>query len=215
MNDAGTWEMKPRETPHSLPGPTMATTLTTAAKHRKPVASNLVPETADAVTVARDSMIIQPSPHNAPQPTTRFAHRTVHSLSQFRFDLPQCGTHAFGHRMSMDREPAALASLGTLVREAKEVESFGPALAASCTTFARIATELDQTRFAFVELQSELGKPRVEVLQTRRRLAPGLETDHEIIRIPYDNHIAATAVFPPPLDPQVKHIVQEDVREER
>jgi len=42
-----------------------------------------------------------------------------------------------------------LSSLGTLVCKIKEIKSFWPALAASCTSFARIATELDQTRLAF------------------------------------------------------------------
>ena len=87
MDDAGTGEMKPRKTLHSLPCPTTVTTLTAAAKHGQPVASCLVNETADAVTVARDGMIIQPALHDTPQPTTRFAHRPVHSLSQFRLDL--------------------------------------------------------------------------------------------------------------------------------
>ena len=88
MDDAGTGKMKPRKTLHSLPDPTTATTLTAAAKHGKPVSSYLVKETADAVAVARDGVIVQPALHYAPQPTARFAHRPVHSLSQFRLDLP-------------------------------------------------------------------------------------------------------------------------------
>ena len=147
MNDAGTREMMPRETLHSLPSPTTATTLTATTYQRQPVTSYLVDETADAVTVARHGVIVQPALHNTPQPTTRFAHWSMLSLSQFRFDLPQFGTHAFGHRMPMNREPALLASLGTLVRETKEIESFRSALAASFTSLARITTELDQTRF--------------------------------------------------------------------
>ena len=87
MNDAGTRKMKPRKTLHSLPGPTTLTTLTAAAKYRQPVTSDLVHETAEAVTVARHGVIIQPAPYNAPQPTARFAHRSVHSLSQFCLDL--------------------------------------------------------------------------------------------------------------------------------
>lgn len=79
----------------------------------------------------------------------------------------------------MDREPAVLASPGTHVRETKEVESFRPALAASCSSLHRIATELDQTRLAFMQFQTELGKPRAEVLQTRRRLAVVFETNHK------------------------------------
>ena len=52
----------------------------------------------------------------------------------------------------MDGEPTLLASLGAHVRETKEIESFRSALAASFTAFARITTELDQTRLPFVQL---------------------------------------------------------------
>ncbi len=58
MYDAGTGKTEPRETLHSLPRPTTATTLTAATKRSKPVAGDLVHETADAVTVARDGVII-------------------------------------------------------------------------------------------------------------------------------------------------------------
>jgi len=207
MDDARTGKMTPGKTLHPIPRPTTATSLTAAAEHVEPKTSDLVYKTANAVTVARDGVIIQPALHNTPQPTGRFAKWPVHSLTQFSFDRLECGTHAFGHRMSMDREPTLLASLGTLVREAKKVESFRPTLAASFTPFACIATEFDQTRFPFVQLQAKLDKPRAEFFQTRRCLVMMLEADHKVIRITYDHHIAAAAVFPPPLDPQVKHIV--------
>jgi hypothetical protein len=42
----------------------------------------------------------------------------------------------------------------------------------------------------------------------RTRLVVILKTDHEVIRITHNNHIAAAAVLAPPLDPQVEHIVQ-------
>ncbi len=115
----------------------------------------------------------------------------------------------------MDREPAVLSGLGALVREAKKVESFRSAFAAPFTVFARIATELDQTRFPIVQLQAKLGETRAELFQTRRRLVTMLKADNEVIRIAHDNHIAVAAVGPPPRDPQVKHIVQEYVQEER
>ncbi len=86
MDDAGTRKMKPCETLHSLPGPTTATVLTAAAKCGQPMASDLVYETAEAVTVARHGVIIQPALYNTPQPATRFAKWPVHSLSQFYFD---------------------------------------------------------------------------------------------------------------------------------
>jgi len=98
----------------------------------------------------------------------------------------------------MDREPTMLSSLGTLVCETEKIESFWLALAASFTSFARITTEFDQTRFSFAQLQAKLGEPRAEFFQTRRGFIVVLKADHEVIRITYYNHITVTAVFPPP-----------------
>ena len=66
-----------------------------------------------------------------------------------------------------------------------------------------------------MQFQAKLGEPRAEFLQTRRGLAMVFKTWHKVIRIAYNHYITAAAVSPPPLDPQVKHIVQEYIREER
>ena len=81
MDNAWTGEMTSRETLHPSPGPATTATLTAAADYFQPKTSHLVHEAADAVTVARDGMIIQPALHNASQPTSRFAKWAVHSLS--------------------------------------------------------------------------------------------------------------------------------------
>jgi len=211
MDNMGTWKMFSHQSVHTLPIPA-TTSLTATANHVKPHTSYLVNKTSNPVAVARDGMIIQPTLDNSSQPAGRFAKWPVHALSQFYFDHLQCRTHAFSHRMSMDCEPTILSNLGTLVCETKEIENFRSALAASFTSFARIATKLDQTRFSLVEIQTKLGKPRAEFFQTRRCFILVLEANHEVIRITYYYHITAAAVFPPPLDPQVKHIMQEYVR---
>ncbi len=79
--------MTPGKTLHPGPRPTTATTLTTVADDFQPQTSHLVHEATDAVTVARDGMIIQPALHNASQPTSRFANGPVHLPSQFSLDL--------------------------------------------------------------------------------------------------------------------------------
>ena len=134
MEDPRTGEMASGETLHPSPRPATATTLTAAADYFQPKTSHLVHEAADAVTVARDGMIIQPTLDNTSQPTGRLAKWPVHSLSQFSFDRLQGRADAFRHGVAMDGEPAALASLGTLVREAKKIKRFRPALATSNAT---------------------------------------------------------------------------------
>ena len=72
---------------HSFPCPLAATTLTPPPDHRQPEPSDLVDEPTQAVTVARDGVIVQPALHNTPQPATRFADRTMHTCPQLLFDL--------------------------------------------------------------------------------------------------------------------------------
>jgi len=100
--------MQTDEPLHSFPCPLAATTLTPPTDHRQPKPSDLVNETTQAVTVARDGVIVQPALHNAPQPATRFADRTMHTFPQLLFDLLKGRTHAFCNRVTMDREPAVL-----------------------------------------------------------------------------------------------------------
>ena len=97
MDDVRTGEMMPRKALHPNPCPTPATSLAASANHPEPQTSDLVYESTDAVTVAWDGMIIEPSPHNASQPTGRFAKWSVHSFAQTSFDRVERGTHAFRH----------------------------------------------------------------------------------------------------------------------
>ena len=65
MNDARAGETASGETLHPSPSPAAATTLTAAAQHAKPLSSHFVDKTPQAVTVARDGVIIQPALHYA------------------------------------------------------------------------------------------------------------------------------------------------------
>ncbi len=81
MGNPRTGQMTPCETLHPFPGPSFGSSLATAANHAKPQACDLVHETADVVTVARDGMVVQPALHNASKPSSRVAKGMVHSLS--------------------------------------------------------------------------------------------------------------------------------------
>ena len=153
-------------------------------------------------------MVIQPTLDNASKPAARFAKRSMHASAQLDFNSLPRRTHAFRNAVSMNSEPTLGPSLATHVCESKKVERFRAAFTALGSTIHRIATELDQTRLSFVELQAELGKASMEFLQTGRCFRMALETDHKVIRITHSNHITAAVFLPPPFDPQVKHIVK-------
>ncbi len=198
------------QTVHTLPCPA-ATSLTTATNHVKPQTSYFVDEATDSVAVSRDGMIVQPPLDHSSQPASRFAKWSVHSLLQSRFDLLQGRTHTLRYAVTLDGKPAMLSRFSTLVSKTKKVERLRPTFTRFRSTLDRIATKLEQSSFAFVKFQTKLGEPRAERFQTRRGLALAFETDHKVIRITYDYHILAAVLFPPPLDPQVKHIMKVDV----
>jgi len=56
-------------------------------KRRQPKPSDLIDESTQAATVARNGMIVQPALHNTPQPAARFAERVMHTFPQLLFDL--------------------------------------------------------------------------------------------------------------------------------
>ena len=72
MDDARTREMMPRQALHPCPRPAVTTSLAAAANHLEPLTSDLVHNTTDAVSVARDGVIVQPALHNVSQPTGVF-----------------------------------------------------------------------------------------------------------------------------------------------
>ncbi len=214
MGDAGTRQMQTDEPLHSVPCPLAATTLTPTTDHRQPEPSDLVNETTQAATVARDGVIVQPALHNTPQPASRFADRTMHTFPQLLLDLLKGRTHTCGYRVTMDREPAVLLRLSTLVSKTQKVESLGPALAMPLSAFDGVLPKLDQASLVLVQLQAKLGKPCVECFQTRGRLAVVFEANHKVVCVTHYHDIAATALAPP-LNPQVEDVMQVHVRKQR
>ena len=152
MSDAWTRQVPSDKPMHSCPCPLAATTLTPPTDHRQPEPCDLIDETAQAVTVARDGVIVQPALYNTPQPAARFADRTMHPFPQLLLDLLKGRTHAFGNRVTMDREPAVLLRLSTRVSETQKVESLGSALAVSLAPFDGVLPKLDQSSLVLVQL---------------------------------------------------------------
>ncbi len=73
MDDTHARKMAPAKALHPRPRPATATMLAAAADYAHPMTSHLVSKAADAATVVRDGMIIQPTLYNASQPSGRFA----------------------------------------------------------------------------------------------------------------------------------------------
>jgi len=98
------------------------------------------------------------------------------------------------------------------VREAKEGERFWLAQATLGSAFRREPAELDQTGFVWVQFQAELGEALPEFLEAAFGVFTVLEPHDEIIRVPDDDHIALCGLCSPVLSPQVKYIVEKNIR---
>ena len=215
MDNVGTWEMAGREAVHPFPSPAAASALAPPANCIEPVTSHLLDEAFQLPHVEGNGMVIQPSLNNTPQPPARFARRLMHSLVEFRADFVEFGTYAFTHAVAMDGEPTVGSGSGTHVREPEEIERFRSPFSASLSMFGCVFAELDQACLAFVEPQAEFGEPPAEFLQTEGCLTLTLKADHEVVRVTDHHDVTAAAVLPPPHNPEVKYIVQEDICQER
>ena len=72
---------------------------------------------------------------------------------------------------------------------------------------------LGQTNLLRMQFQVELGKPFLQSRQTASSVGFFAESDHKVVGMTHDDDFALS-LFPPGFDPQVQHVVQEDVRVE-
>lgn len=129
------------------------------------------------------------------------------------FDLPQFGVHPFGCWPSIYQKLSGFARLAAYMREAQKIERFRFALAAFRSSLSRIATEFDQASFVGVEFQIELLESCPQFIGKSYGVFFVLESHHEIIRIAHDNDIASRFMLSPVVGPQIKGVMQIDIRQ--
>ena len=113
------------------------------------------------------------------------------------------------------REPSIAPFLSADVREAEEVERFRLPFSALLSVLDREWSELQQARFLRVQF-------KVELPHSFRQFSPKLlgirfilESNHDVVSKPHDDHITVGLSSTPRLDPQVKHVVEIDVGQQR
>lgn len=134
----------------------------------------------------------------------------MHPLAQFDFQLSELALHFLSHRLPLYRELAP-SRLAADVRKAKEVEGFRFVVATTCSAFGGKPAEFNQPCLVRMQLQFEL-------LQSLRKFFPELlgfdailESDHNIVGVTHDDHIATSCLPPPFVGPEIKRIMQIDV----
>src|SRR6202021_2263893 len=138
----------------------------------------------------------------------------MHAPSQFLLDPPERCPHAIAPCCSFDKEPPTTVAL-TDEGKAKKGEGLrfsDPPMSAS---FRRKAAELDQAGLVRIERQRELLEPLAHIVPETPGVSLVLEADDNVISIAHENHVARGLVPSPALGPEVEHVVQVDVGEQR
>ena len=162
--------------------------------------------------VHQDATIGLPASNHTGQPTPCLADRVVTTTPKLLANLSQLATEAFGYRATLKRDLSALGGTPE-VGQTEKVERLALA-AVPAVSARRPSSKLNQTRFGRVQVQAELYHPLREGPQAFPGVRFVLETEHEVIRVADDDALAATAASPPPVEPQVQHVMQEDVRQQ-
>src|SRR5437867_4327516 len=139
---------------------------------------------------------------------------TMQASAQLDFDLLQLGLPPRTHRLPQHREATRPLPRAT-VREAEEVEGLGLPVAPPSSILVGKLAKLDEARLAGMQLQAEPAEPLAQLGQDPLGILAMLESHDEVIGKPHDDGVAVGLRLPPPLDPEVEHIVQVEVGQQR
>ena len=135
--------------------------------------------------------------------------------------LPQLNRQSFelclpslAHRLPQHHE-FPLSRPRTRVREAEEIKRLGLPVAARSSISVRIPTEFDQARLVGMQRQTETRQSLAQISQKLLGLRAMLKPHDEVVGEAHDDDVAARPRLPPSLGPQVIHIVEVDIRQER
>lgn len=98
--------------------------------------------------------------------------------------------------------------------ETQEGEGLRPAKAAALSSARCVAAKLQQPRLVRMQRKRELFQPRSHRVPEAPRVVFVLEADHDIIRVPQNDHVAFGFPPSPPIGPEIKDVVQVHVREQ-
>src|SRR6266511_4928185 len=101
------------------------------------------------------------------------------------------------------------------VREAQERERLRLAEAPLLSSLGGEPSELDEARLLGGQLQAELRKSVAKLGEEPLGVIPVLEADDVVVGEAHDDHIATRMPPPPLVGPQVEHVVEVDVCEQR
>ena len=208
----GRWQPAVSQTDHLLPSKTGL--LAATPQRPAPMTHHVKAKRRQRGQVRRHTIVPVVSRNHRPKPLAHFSHSMVHSFAQFRFDFLQLRSFPLTHRAPIDREHSA-SLLATDVREAQKVECLRLPLATPLSVVCCVVAKLDDARFLGMQFQFKLGEAFRQLVLKPRGVRLVLKAHHEVISPADDNHVAFGFCLAPVLHPEVEHIVQIDVSQQR
>src|SRR5829696_1957801 len=101
------------------------------------------------------------------------------------------------------------------MREAKKVEALGFPLSTRFSLLDRKATKLNHARFLGIQFQFELGEALCQFMMKLLSVLLVLKAHHEVISPAHHYHRAFGLCLTPVLHPEVEHVVQIEVSQQR
>ena len=102
-----------------------------------------------------------------------------------------------------------------MMREPQEYEGFWLSLATPLPVSEGKPPELDQPRLVRMQFQTELHQPFLKITQESLGVSPVLKAQHNVIGITRNYDIARCRFLAPSFHPQIEHVMQVHVREQR
>src|SRR5580693_7657661 len=193
------------QAPHTVPED--AAVLAAPRQCAMPEPSHLESKKSQRRVVHGHSVIPDMPTYHRLQPLALFGDGVVHTTLKLGFHLVQLRLQPFANRLPQHRESPIAPFLHADMRKAKKVERLRFPFSTPRPAVDRIRTELQKSRFLGVQFQVELPHSFGEFRPKLIGILFAVKSNHD--------HIAMRALLTPCLDPQVEHVVQVDVSQQR
>src|SRR5271167_2028709 len=201
------------EAPHASPED--ATVLAAPRQRAMPESSHLESKQRQRRLVHGHSVVAKVSTHNRPQPLALLGNGFVPASLKLGFHLIQLRLQPFADRLPKNRIHSVAPLLHADVRKAEEVERFRLPFSTPLPWVDRMRTELQQPRFLGIQFQIELSHSLAKFPPELIGIRLAVKSNHDVVRKAHHDDIAVRPLLTPRLDPQVEHIMEINVGQQR
>jgi hypothetical protein len=194
--------------------PWEAVLLAAASERATPKPPDLLPEDAESPAIQRHAVVAHVPHHDRAQVGALLWDSLVQASPELLLHFCELGLHALSHRLSKHDEFSST-RLAAAVRETEEVEGLGLRTPTVAPVRFGISAERNQAGLVGVQLQAKPCKPLTQLDEELLGLLTMLESNDEVVGEARDHDISVRLLLSPPLDPEVEHIMEINVGQER